>query len=175
VIEDILVGFEHAVRQPVITQELPDVLLGVEFRAFGGERHDRDVGRNDELARQMPAGLIEQEDGVLSRGDLIGDFGQVKAHRLGVARWQNQRRAFTLLRTNSSEDIGRGGSLVVGSRGARAALCPAPRNLVLLADARLIGKPDLYIRWVDAFVVGDFPQRGWEGFLKSSIAPSRCA
>ena len=46
------------------------------------------------------------------------------------------------------------------SRGARAALCPAPRNLVLLADARLIGKPDLYIRWVDAFVVGDFPQRG---------------
>jgi len=123
----------------------------------------------------MPAGLIEQEDSVLSRGYLSRDFGQVKAHCLGVARGQDQRRAFALLRTNSAKYIGRGGSLVAGSRGARAALCPAPRNLVLLADARLIGKPDLYIRWVEAFVVGDFRQRGREGFLKSSIAPSRCA
>jgi len=123
----------------------------------------------------MPAGLIEQEDGVLSRRYLSRDFGQVKAHRLGVACWQDQRRAFALLRTNSAKYIGRGGSLVAGSRGARAALGPPPRNLVLLADARLIGKPDLYIRWVDAVVVGDFRQRGREGFLKSSIAPSRCA
>jgi hypothetical protein len=45
--------------QPVVAKELPDVLLWVEFRAFGGERHDRDVGRNDELVLQMPAGQIE--------------------------------------------------------------------------------------------------------------------
>lgn len=103
---------------------------------------------------------------MLSRGNLLRDFGQGKAHRLGVARWQDKRRAFAVLQTNSAEDIGPGGSLVAGSRAAHAALCPPSRNLVLLADARLIGKPDLYIRWVDAFVVGDLRQRGREGFFK---------
>ncbi len=33
-IEDIVVGFEDAVRQPVLAHELPDVLDRVEFGAF---------------------------------------------------------------------------------------------------------------------------------------------
>jgi hypothetical protein len=88
----------------------------------------------------------------------------VEVHRLGVASWQKQRRAFALLRANRAEDIGRYGSLVSGSRGARAALGPPPRDLVLLTDARLMGEPDLYISWTDAFVFSNFRQAGREGF-----------
>ena len=123
----------------------------------------------------MPPSLIKQNYSVLARGYLCRDFSQVEAHTLGVARRQHQRRAFALLRTNRTEDIGRGRALIAWSRGALAALGPPPRNLVLLTDTRLITKPDLYIGWSDAFALGNFRQRGREGFLKSSIAPSRCA
>ncbi len=47
-IEDIVVGFEHAVRQPVVAHELPDVLDRVELGAFGRERQQGDVAGNDQ-------------------------------------------------------------------------------------------------------------------------------
>jgi len=47
-IEDIVVGFEHAVRQPVVAHELPDVLDRVELWAFGRERQQCDIGWNDQ-------------------------------------------------------------------------------------------------------------------------------
>jgi hypothetical protein len=46
-IEDIVVGFEDAVRQPVVAHELPDVFDRVEFGAFRRERQQCDVGRDD--------------------------------------------------------------------------------------------------------------------------------
>ncbi len=79
---------------------------------------------------------------MLSRRDLCRDFDQVQVHRLGVTGWQDQCRAFALLGADCAEDIGRGSSLIVGSRWARAALGPSSGDLVFLADARLIGKPD---------------------------------
>ena len=79
---------------------------------------------------------------MLSRRDLCRDFDQVQVHRLGVAGWQDQRCAFALLGADCAEDIGRSSSLIVGGRWARATLGPSPRDLVLLADARLIRKPD---------------------------------
>ena len=48
VVEDVVVGFEDAVRQPVIAHELPDVLDRVELGAFGRQRHEGDVGGNDQ-------------------------------------------------------------------------------------------------------------------------------
>jgi hypothetical protein len=46
VIKDIFVGRKDTVGEPVIAHELPDVFLRVEFRAFGWQRHDGDVGRD---------------------------------------------------------------------------------------------------------------------------------
>jgi hypothetical protein len=43
-IEDIVVGFEHAVRQPVVAHELPDVFDRGELGAFGRQRHKGDIG-----------------------------------------------------------------------------------------------------------------------------------
>jgi hypothetical protein len=44
--DDVVVGFEDVVREPVVAHELPDVLLRVEFRAFRGRRPEGDVGRD---------------------------------------------------------------------------------------------------------------------------------
>ena len=62
------------------------------------------------MSGQMPAGLIDRQRGVRPRRDLGGDFGEMEVHRLRVAAWHDERRAFAVLRTDRAEDISRGGS-----------------------------------------------------------------
>ena len=47
-IDDVIEGLEDPVREPVFAHELPDVFLGVQLRAFGRQRDQRDVGRDDQ-------------------------------------------------------------------------------------------------------------------------------
>jgi hypothetical protein len=123
----------------------------------------------------MPAGLIDEQRGVRARRDLGGDFGQVQVHRLSVASGHDEGCAFAVLGADRAEDISGGGSLIVGSARARTALGPTPRDLVLLADARLVGEPDLYRVGSDALLATDLFQARGKTFLKSSIAPSAWA
>ena len=55
VVNQVVVGGEDAVRQPVLAHELPDVFLGVQFRTFRRQRNDGDVLRHDEMSRHVPA------------------------------------------------------------------------------------------------------------------------
>ena len=82
----------------------------------------------------------------------------------GVASWQDERRALAVLGTDRAEDIGGGGSLVFRGARARAALGPAARDPVLLADARLVCKPDFYGGGLDAFFMPDLRQALREAF-----------
>jgi len=140
--DDVVVGFEHAVGEPVVAQELPDVFGRVEFGAFGRQRQDGDVFGYVELVGHVPAGLVDHQHGVSAGRDLLGDFGQMQIHRVGVAFGQDERRALAILGRDRAEDVGRGGALVFGRRRARAAFGPPPRDFVLLADARLVAEPD---------------------------------
>jgi len=175
VVDDVVEGFEDPVREPVFAHELPYVFLRVQLWAFCRQRDQRDVGRDDQSAREMPASLIDEKRGVGTRCDLGGDFGEVEVHRLGIASWHDERRALAVLGTDRAEDVGRGGSLVFRRARARAALGPAARDLVLLADARLVCKPDFYGGGLDAFFMPDLRQALRQAFLKSSIAPAAWA
>ena len=123
----------------------------------------------------MPASLIDQEDGVGTGRDHLGDLGEVQARRLGVAGRQDQGRTLALFRTDRTEDVGGGGALITGSAWAGAALGPASGDLVLLANTSLICEPDLYLVDVDRLFARDCIQARGEVFLKSSIAPSAWA
>ncbi len=103
------------------------------------------------------------------------DLGDVQVHCFGVTGGHNEGSALSLLRADGTEDVGRGCPLVVRGRGSRPASCPAPRDLVLLADPRLVGEPDLYMVGLDALVLCDCLQTRREAFLKSSMAPSAWA
>ena len=70
--------------------------------------------RDDQSAREMPSGLIDEDRGVCAGRDLRGDLGQVKVHRLGVASGHDETRAFALLWADRAENVGRGGPLVAG-------------------------------------------------------------
>ena len=98
---DTLVG-ERGVKLSVVAHELPDVFLRVEFRAFRPQRDQGDVGRHDEPARQMPAGLIDEEGGVRAGRNLGGDFGQVQVHGFGVASGHDEGCALAVLRAKAS-------------------------------------------------------------------------
>jgi len=175
VIDKVVVGFEDAVGEPIIPHELPDVLHGVEFRAFRRKRDDGDVLGHNEARRHVPASLVDQEHGMNPWRDRLGDLEEMQVHCFGVASRQDQGRALALLRAHGTEDVGRSGALIVWGRGPCAALGPAPRDLVLLADAGFIGEPDFYGSRLDAFFACDFVKERGEVFLNSSIAPSAWA
>ena len=98
------------------------------------------------------------------------DFRQVEVHRLGVAAGQDQPRGLALLRADRPEDIGRLRTLIMGCRRPRPAFRPAPGDLVLLSDPRLVLEPDLY-RCTAREARSDLVQFGSEApFLNASIA-----
>src|SRR5262249_1404745 len=86
------------------------------------------------IGGQVPAGLIDQEDGVGSGRDGCGDLGEVQVHRLGVAGRHDQGCTLALLRADCTEDVGGSGPLVPRCAWTGAALGPAAGDLVLLAD-----------------------------------------
>jgi len=112
VIDDIVWVEEDPVGEPVVAQELPDVLDWIELGASGREGDERQIVRDIELAGGMPSRPIEKEDGVTPRRNILGDFIQMQLHRLGIALRQDQADRLAFLRTDRAEDIGRGGALV---------------------------------------------------------------
>ena len=67
----------------------------------------------------------------------------MERHGLCRAARQNQAGAFALGRADRPKDVSGGSSQIARRGGTRAALGPAPGDLVLLPDPRLISKPDL--------------------------------
>src|SRR5215204_178925 len=59
--EDGRVALEHAVGKIGLAQILPDVFCCVEFRTCWRQWHQRKVVREFELARGVPAGLVEND------------------------------------------------------------------------------------------------------------------
>jgi len=171
-VDEIVIGFENTVGEPVVAHVLPDVLNRVEFWGFWRQGDNGDVGGNDQSRRQVPSGLIDQEDGVGTGRDHLGDLREMQVHRLGIAGRQDQGCAFALLRADRAEDVGRGSPLVPGRAGTGATLGPAAGDLVLLADTRLVREPYFYLVVVDRLLARDCIQERGEVFLKSSITPS---
>ena len=175
VVDEIVVRFEDAIREPVVAHELPDVLDGVEFWAFGRQSDDGDVGGDDQPLGHVPSGLIDEQDCVGSRRNRRGNLRKVQVHRLGVAKWQDQGHALALFRADRTEDVGGGSTLISGRSWAGAALGPPPGDFVLLADACLVLEPYFYLFAVDTLFARDRVEVRWEVFLNSSMAPSAWA
>ena len=142
--DDLVVGFEDTVGEPVLADELPDVFARVEFRRAGRQRQDGDVVRHGQLVGGVPSRLIEYEDGVNAQPHLGCDLVQVPLHGQGVAARQDEGGTDAALWADGAEDVGGLGPLVMGCRRARPPPGPTPCDLVLLPDPGLVLPPDLY-------------------------------
>ena len=72
VVENVLVGVEDPVRQPVVAQDLPDIFHRVQFRRARRQEQKRDGVRDLELGRDVPAGLVEKQYGMGGRDRRLG-------------------------------------------------------------------------------------------------------
>src|ERR1700730_1157452 len=78
-------GFEDAVREPIVAHELPDVLDRIELGRFRWQRQERDVVWDGKPLRDMPSRLIKKKNGVRAGRDCKRDFLQMQGHGLAVA------------------------------------------------------------------------------------------
>ena len=166
--DDVIVALEDPVREPVVAEELPDVLDRVQLRRSRRQRQERDVPRHDERPCEMPSRLVEQQDGVGIQRDRRADLGKMRLHRLGVAERHDQPGTLALGRADRSEEIGPGRALVVRRARPGPAPRPSPGELVLLADPCLVLPPELYA--LARMCIPDCRQALWETFLKASAA-----
>src|SRR6266496_4430411 len=174
VVDDVVEGFEDAVRKPVLAHELPDIFLAVELGCARWQWQERDVARNPEIFRAVPAGLIEDENGMRAGGDLRGDLLEMKLHSFAVAGRQHERGARSALGANRAEQVGRLGALIVDGTGSRALPGPAIGELVFLPDPHLVLEPYLY-RCVRREPRSDFRHALDEVFLTATTATGACS
>jgi len=106
VIDDVVVGFEDAVRQPVVAHELPDVFDRVEFGTPRRKRHQGDIGRHDEVGGAMPSSLIENDDGMSAGCDMEGDFLEMHVHCCGIAARHDDAGSLAFSGTDRTKDPG---------------------------------------------------------------------
>lgn len=65
----------------------------------------------------MPSCLVEDENSMGLGGDLGCNFVEMKLHCFSVASWQHEGGAYSALRTDRTEQIGRLCALIVKSLG----------------------------------------------------------
>ncbi len=172
-VEDVIVGVKDSVREPVLTHELPDVLDRVQFWAFCRQRHQGNIGRDFQVAGDVPTGLIEQQHRVGVGRDLGRDFKEMLVHGGGIAPGHDDTGNGALCRANGAEQIGRGRPLIFRCARPGASFGPTPCNSVLLPDACFILPPDFYGR--TTFELGlDLRQLGGEVFLNVGMASVSC-
>ena len=109
-IDDLAVGFEDAVGEPVIPHELPDIFDWIELWTLGWQRDDADIIGYDERSGHVPPGLIHEEYGMGTQRDGSSDFGKMQVHPLPGRR--------------SHSDLPRGASVLQNGRTSPA---PLPR------------------------------------------------
>src|SRR3546814_20919606 len=63
VVDDVVVGGEDPVGEPVIAHELPDVLDRVQLGTFGRQSDDADIRRHTELSGNVATGVNTQQIG----------------------------------------------------------------------------------------------------------------
>jgi hypothetical protein len=83
----------------------------------------------------VPTSLIHQHGRVSAGCDGERYLGKMQGHGFGTAEGQDQPGSLAKLRADRAKDVGRFGPLILGRRWPRSASGPAPRDLVLLADA----------------------------------------
>jgi len=105
--------------------------------------------------------------------DSLGDLDKVQIHGLGIAGGQDEGCTLSLLWTDRAEDIGGSGPLIAGCMRTGAAPSPPTRDLVLLADTRLVLEPNLYCGDIDGLFACDFLQTCWEAFMGWRAPPQR--
>jgi hypothetical protein len=133
----------HPMRKEALAQVEPDALDGIEFGAAGGQRQERDVVGHRELGRAVPAGLIEEQDGVHAGLQLLREGGEEHGHGLGRGPRQGQGKGLVGARPAGGKQIHPVVALVGDPWRSDTVLVPAMTEPAFLPDPGLVLTPKL--------------------------------
>jgi len=167
-IDNVVIGFEHAIGEPVGAQILPDVLDRVQLWRTRRQENGRDVVGHIEIGRGVPPRAIHEQYRVRPGGDVAADLVEMELHGVGVGQRQGERGAFCVSWADGAEEIGAFVALVGWLARPRTASGPLSDEAVLLADARLVLEPD-FDRCARRQIGKMGAQRTREVFLKASM------
>ena len=85
-----LVIAKHAMREEALAQVKPHAFHRIEFGRGCRQRQKRDVVRHGKRRRDVPAGPVEEQDGVPAGCQLLREGGEEHRHGLGGRAWQGE-------------------------------------------------------------------------------------
>ena len=86
----------------------PDVFNRIQFGRIGRQGQERDGVGHGEALRAVPSRPVEDQDGMGSGGNSVGDLGQIGVHRLRLGAGQDEARRDRACRADRAEPAGRG-------------------------------------------------------------------
>jgi hypothetical protein len=131
-------------------QVFPDIFHRVQFRCIGRQGEQGDVVWHLKVAASLvPAGAIQDHDGMRSLGHLGVDFLEMFVHGLDIDRRHDKGGTDAAGRADGTEQVCRVEPAVAHHEGAGANRCPDIGMRALLADP--------------GFILGSYLQRpaGW--------------
>ena len=123
-------------------EEGPQPLGRLQFRRAGWQEDEVDAVGNRQVVGEVPAGLVEDEDGMCLRGQVARALIKVMLHRLRIGARHDHRRPRAAFGTDRTKQIGRFGTQIGECPWPGAAPRPAPGARVFLAEPHFVLKPD---------------------------------
>jgi len=77
---------KHPIGPPSVQHELLNVFYDFQLGAFRRQRLQRFIAWLADLAREVPSGLIKQQQTMLAGAAHSADFSPMQIHRCGVAK-----------------------------------------------------------------------------------------
>jgi hypothetical protein len=141
-IDDRVVVVEQSVREVAFLEIEPDALDRIEFGRVRRQRQQDYILGNDELLRAVPAGLVHEHGGDLVLGQSIRELVEKLLHCEGIEFGHYQREGLVRADLGGGKDVGKREAPVGEARWALAPFPPDVTDAPLLADPRLVLKPD---------------------------------
>lgn len=137
------VAVEQAVREEAFAQVEPDPLDGVQLGCVGGERHESDIAGHTEVARTVPARLVQDEDGVHIGSEGGREAIEEQVHGPGGDHGQDEHKALACCGSDGGVEVGPVIALVAKPARALPPCPPAMAGAAFLAHSGLILEPEL--------------------------------
>ena len=123
---DMLGAFEHAVGEVAVLQEREQRLDGVQLRTVGRQPEQGDVVGDLQFPGPVPARSVEDDEGMLARGNLLPDLPEMAAHLDGVGLRADMPDRGPGLRASRGEQVDVSVAVVPHDARARSLPCPDP-------------------------------------------------
>ncbi len=143
-IDDRLVCCVDAIAEVVTSQELPDILDGIEFGRIRRQMEQANIVRHHQpIAQLVPSSTVQRQHREGPLVHLGADFLQMQVHGVDIGVRQHQPCTDASRWADSAERIGPFVTLIAWHSGPGTTLCPDAGQAALLTNPRFVLPPQL--------------------------------